>query len=118
MQPSEKPTTEVVEEEQVCVGDGAEAVHLDETLEKMERELPSTREAKDIGLPLHVSEDRWWPQGNFTTTYLLRGSDSGKYKYTFTSKNISDDEVTSMIRDESEVWKEVGKQQAEDYSGK
>ncbi len=34
---------------------------------------------------------------NFTTTNLL-GTESGKYKFTFTSKEASDKEVLDMIR--------------------
>ncbi len=45
-----------------------------------------------------MSEDRGWPKGNFTTTDLLEGIDSRKYKFTFTSKESSDKEVLDMIR--------------------
>lgn len=71
---------------------------MQETLPILGCKKKHTVRGEEIGLMIYTKQSAGWPQKeDFTRQVLLKGLKDRKFKYTYTKKELSDDDIMSMI---------------------
>lgn len=90
----------------------AQAQATDGEIKRMEEELFPT-EAADIDLQFFTTEEKGWPQRNFSLDDLIKGIYQSKYKYTYADIRYTEEDVLDFIKNGeiklSKCWNSVGK---------
>ncbi len=85
---------------------------INKVLEEMEEEI-LPKEAKEIGLQFYTTEEKGWPQKNFTIETLITGIQNNKFKFTYTDNKFTEEQVLNMIKGGEfllrECWNQVEK---------
>lgn len=97
--PVPPPRTERLPATQGETGARSKANTAEDTLEQMENEILDQYEGKDLGIQIYVSEEVGWPQGNFNERDLIMGINKNIYKWTYTTKEIEEDQIIRMIKE-------------------
>lgn len=101
-QSQREPETEGEEEEETETEEHR-TLHAEATGGMQERVMKQRRrryqcKAEDIGLTIYTKESEGWPRKEqFTRNVLIRGFESKKFKYTYTDKHTTEEEVIQKI---------------------